>query len=326
MRIWTLAGLAAAAMLLTVGCGAVPSVTPAPGTATTAATASVSAGRVTSPPAATPALTVTPNTGLVGGEPLQVRLTGFPPDAGVEIHECVRPTVTCQGGQTMAGTGSTGDASVTFTAQASAPVGSGTAVSPCDSRCVLVAVAVKRTHGVFPKPQPTATAPLAFAASPTTSLADSSLLGTSWISATTGWALAVQPCAAGTCTRVARTTDGGRTWQALPAPPTVSEGDYGCPDLSCVGQVSFASSSVGYLWGPALLMTTNGGLTWQVQAAPLTETLTVADGEVYRVAFGYSGCPGPCQPSVQEALVGSPRWHTLTGNIAPTGQSSAAGR
>ena len=144
----------------------------------------------------------------------------------------------------------------------------------------------------------------------------SSLLSTSWISATEGWALAAQPCAAGTCTRLAHTTDGGQHWQVLPDPPAaIQEGTTDCTVSACVSQVSFANSTTGYLYGPALLMTTDGGLTWHVQPGLQTGTLTIAGGEVYRGAFTSDGCPGPCQPSMQEAPTGSADWRTIIGQI-----------
>ena len=54
------------------------------------------------------------------------------------------------------------------------------------------------------------------------------------------------------------------------------------------------------------------------------EALTVADGNVYRVAYGHGGCPGPCQPTLQEAAIGSTAWHTLVGQLAYPARSSQA--
>jgi photosystem II stability/assembly factor-like uncharacterized protein len=274
---------------------------------------------VTTPPsaAAIPAVAVTPDTALAGGQPLTVRLTGFPPHDTIELYECVAVGDCDQGPASYAGIGDAGSATVTFDAQPSVLVGSSTTPTRCDRQCILVAVAVKEARGVPPKPALTATAPLAFASSAgTADLAYSSLLSTSWISVTEGWALAAQPCAAGTCTLLAHTTDGGQYWQVLPDPPAaIQEGTTNCTVNACVSQVSFASSTVGYLYGPALLMTTDGGLTWHVQPGLQTGTLTVAGGQVYRGAFTSDGCPGPCQPSLQEAPAGSADWRTIIGQI-----------
>ena len=251
--------LAAGLALLTAGCGSAP--------------ATSAGGSLTATPpsrAAVPAVTVTPDTALTGGQPLKVRLTGFPPHDGIELYECVAVGACDRGPASSAGVGDAGSATVTFDAQPSVLAGSKTTPTQCDRQCILVAVAVKEAHGVPPKPAPTATTPLAFTLpAGTANLAYSSLLSTSWISATEGWALAAQPCAAGTGTRLAHTADGGQYWQVLPDPPAASQdGTTDCTVHACVSQVSFASSTIGYLYGPALLMTTDGGLTWHVQPGP----------------------------------------------------------
>src|SRR5262245_21797866 len=41
----------------------------------------------------------------------------------------------------------------------------------------------------------------------------------SFVDKNTGWALGVQSCDAGSCLALRRTTDGGRSWTALPPPP-----------------------------------------------------------------------------------------------------------
>lgn len=315
--------LAVGSALLAVGCGSATATSvPAGGplTATTPARA------------AAPAMAVTPDTALTGGEPLKVRLTGLPPHDGIELYECVAVGDCDRGPASFAGAGNAGSATVTFDAQASVLVGSDTAPTQCDRQCILVAVAVKEPGGVPPKPAPTATAPLAFASSAgSADLAYWSLLSTSWISATEGWALGAQPCTAGTCTRLAHTTDGGQRWQVLPDPPAaIQEGTTDCTVKACVSQVSFASSTIGYLYGPTLLMTTDGGLTWHVQPGPQTGTLTIAGGQVYRGAFTSDGCPGPCQPSLQEAPAGTADWRTIVGQITEPdrgnfGQIAASG-
>ena len=92
-----------------------------------------------------------------------------------------------------------------------------------------------------------------------------------------------QRCAGGTWTRLARTTGGGQHWQLLPDPgPSRRRAASYCPDQACVSWVSFASPMVGYLYGPALLMTTDGGLTWHVQ--PGTSL-------VEKVAVGFQRTP-----------------------------------
>ncbi len=315
MAIWTRCVLAVCLAMLAAACGTM-----------TSGRSPAAHAKASSPQPTAPAVTVTPDTGLAGGQPLRVRLTGFPPDVTIELYECMA-SARCNGAAAVAVTGSTGSASTTFIAQPSVPVGASTVPARCDSRCVLVAVAIKNSRGIFPEPAPEATARLAFAAAPpaTADLAYSSLLGTSWISVTEGWALAAQPCAVGTCARVARTTDGGQHWQVLPDPPaTIQDGTANCSAEACVTQLAFASATVGYLYGPALLMTTDGGLTWHALPGLQTETLTIADGQVYRVAYSSDGCPDPCQPSLQEAQAGSASWRTTVGQVAQPDRSDSA--
>lgn len=158
-----------------------------------------------------------------------------------------------------------------------------------------------------------------------TGLASSTLADLSWVSATEGWALASHPCPAGSCARLAHTTDGGAHWQALPDPPAqLQDENTDCATRKCVSGVRFASPAIGYLYGPALLLTTDGGRTWHPEPGPSVETLTVAGGQVYRVAYDSSGCPGPCQPTLQAAVAGSTTWRTLIGQLAEPGRSNTA--
>src|SRR5215472_13645827 len=278
--------------------------------------------------AAGPALTVRPDTTLTGGQLLRVTMSGFPPESTVELYECAAPGACARVAASYAGTGRTGGARATTIAQPSVLSRPGTRPTRCVRQCTLVAVVIKEPGGVSAAPAPAATARLTFATgkrAAATDLAHSSLLDTSWVSAAAGWALAAQPCLKGTCTRLARTTDAGQDWQPLPDPAAgIQDGTINCSAQACVSQVSFATRAIGYLYGPALLMTTDGGLTWHAQPGPQTETLAIAGRRVYRVTYRSSGCPGPCQPSLQEAEAGTAGWRTLIARLAEPGRSDSA--
>jgi photosystem II stability/assembly factor-like uncharacterized protein len=145
-------------------------------------------------------------------------------------------------------------------------------------------------------------------------LAGSFLMDLTWVSDQRGWALAAAPCGRGLCPRLAATTDGGRTWAALPTPPgrvPDPSGSAGCAPAACVSQVRFATATVGYLFGPALFQTSDGGHSWHRVPSRPVEALEPSAGTVVRVVYDHTGCPGPCDRAVQETIAGSPRWHTL---------------
>jgi hypothetical protein len=273
--------------------------------------------------ASSPTLTVVPGTGLADGQQLRVRLAGFPKRATVMVYECAgTPT---PGGLPGCGaaassylyTGATGSASGVFIAQPAAGTAPNGTRTPCRQQCVLVGRVIKVGAGPPANPAPMATALLSFSATAVPGLANSWLVDLSWVSATDGWALAAQPCVSGTCARLAHTTDGGVHWQALPSPPAqLQHGTVDCSKVACVSGVQFASPTVGYLYGPALLMTSDGGRTWHAQPGLQVETLTIAGSQVYRVGYGHLGCPGSCQPTLQRATIGSSVWRPLISRLA----------
>ncbi|MGH2902153.1 MAG: WD40/YVTN/BNR-like repeat-containing protein, partial [Solirubrobacteraceae bacterium] len=170
--------------------------------------------------------------------------------------------------------------------------------------------------------------------SPTTTpqLGGGALQALSWFGGRDGWALAAAPCTGPNCaqlpaspSRLAHTTDGGSHWHALPDPPASLRGATGaCSPTACVSAISFATPTVGYLYDPDLVMTTNGGHSWHPQPGAKVETLTVANGHVYRVAYHHLGCPGPCDPALQEAQIGSGNWRTLIRTLSQPGRSGQA--
>ncbi len=272
-------------------------------------------------------LSVSPDTGLVGGQQLQVGISGFPHDATVMVYQCAS-AASATNSNTCSGfiylyTASSGGASGLFIAQPS--VGGAQSKSTCQDQCVLVGMVIKEGAGVPPSPPPMATSPLSFSTTGTQGLNGASLQDLSWISRTEGWAMASQPCVTGLCVRLEHTTDGGAHWQPLPDPPAlVQGGPVNCSKAVCVSHVRFASSKIGYLFGPGLLMTTDGGHTWQVQHGLNVETLKVSSGRAYRIAYSQTGCPGPCAPTLQESEPGSTSWKTLISQLTSPDRSATA--
>lgn len=287
------------------------------------------------PPApAGPAVTVSPHTGLVGGQRVLVDVSGFPAGATIEISECpgatppARMAACVQPATSAVYTTGGSRRSVPFVAVPALGGTGGSAPTVCRDQCLLVAVEIKSESGAPPDPPPAASTPLSFAAGTGGGLGNSSLTDLTWVSATDGWALAAQPCDTGTCARLAHTTDGGSSWHALTDPPASVADLYaggGCPTGgACVRAVRFATPEIGYLFGPGLLMTTDGGRTWVPQTGPAVEALTVDGGRVLRVAYDHTGCPGPCHPVLQQSSVGSATWSTVVGSLAYPARSSSA--
>jgi hypothetical protein len=85
-----------------------------------------------------------------------------------------------------------------------------------------------------------------------------------WLSPARGWTLGVAPCGTRTCTDVLGTSDGGETWHLTGTVPArlATTAHPGITD------VRFATSSVGWAFGPGLLHTTDGGESWAAQPIP----------------------------------------------------------
>ncbi len=87
-----------------------------------------------------------------------------------------------------------------------------------------------------------------------------------FVSPSTGFVIGVDSsCPAGSCVAVARTTDGGSSWVALPTPPAGYVNRYGSTSGStpAVSEVRFADKLDGWIYGPSLFATHDGGATWQ---------------------------------------------------------------
>lgn len=152
----------------------------------------------------------------------------------------------------------------------------------------------------------------------TTGTTSSSLAGSpvafSWTSEGDGWKLTTHPCAQGLCPGLDHTSDGGGHWIALPDPPAVFADhslDCSAATIVCVNAIAFATPTIGYLYGPALLVTTDGGLTWHRQSGPFIQTMAIDGPQALRVVYTSGGCPGPCQFILQRAPIGTNSWHTL---------------
>lgn len=130
------------------------------------------------------------------------------------------------------------------------------------------------------------------------------------------WVLGTAPCAAGRCPALVRTTDGGSSFLAIPAPP-LTPGASGQPTLR------FADSLDGYAFvehGPssAFYSTHDGGSSWHAQALGDVLALAIGAGQVAVVTAqcGGSGCSAF---ALQRSHVASDSWSSGPLPFAPDG-------
>src|ERR1700677_1529766 len=126
-----------------------------------------------------------------------------------------------------------------------------------------------------------------------------------WVSDTHGWALVGQgTCGQTTCADVLTTTDGGSVWHQIGSIAATLSDCVGCGTPG-VSHIRFANDLDGYAFGPDLFVTTDGGITWSQENGPYVAALEPAGGTVMRVAYTGTGCPGPCDLTVQTAPAGT---------------------
>jgi len=96
--------------------------------------------------------------------------------------------------------------------------------------------------------------------------ADFAPVSVTFVSSDDGWLLGSTACGDRSCAAVARTTDGGLTWERIPAPPTVA--DAGDPSEDGVDRLRFANALDGWAYGSELWATHDGGATWHRLTLP----------------------------------------------------------
>jgi len=126
----------------------------------------------------------------------------------------------------------------------------------------------------------------------------------SFISPGKGWVLGASACSA--CAAVRATTDGGRTWTALPSPRVQLPFEH--PGSGDVGDIAFANSRNGFLFGPGLLVSHDGGKSWRREALPPVQALGVGAG--YAFALTQRGTHGRVR--LWRARIGHDRWSPLS--------------
>lgn len=107
----------------------------------------------------------------------------------------------------------------------------------------------------------------------------------------TYWVLGHAPCKTGTCTALAKTTDAGKTFTEVGAPPSALVPDNpGNTDVFGVGTISdirFVDSDNGWAYGGGLWETTDGGQHWvPVAIDGPVEQFAVASKHAWAIVLG----------------------------------------
>ena len=140
------------------------------------------------------------------------------------------------------------------------------------------------------------------------------ILDFSFIDAQRGWILGTW--CQNTCPILIRaTSDGGRTWQALPALKGQEPWIYPRPDLSLVSSIRFADAQHGWAFQPGFFSTSDGGKTWideqrsVVAVEPAGGSLWAIEqtgdqfGLLFSADLGRTWKPTPNQPPLQGRTV-----------------------
>lgn len=122
------------------------------------------------------------------------------------------------------------------------------------------------------------------------------------------WLLGQRPCSPKACLAIVRTSDGGRSFVSIPAPPVHYE-QAGCP-YAAVSQLKFADARNGFAYGCALYVTHDGGGHWQkLDLGGDVSQLVTGGGEAYAIV---SDTHGPGTSKLMRSPIGKDDWKTLS--------------
>lgn len=191
-------------------------------------------------------------------------------------------------------------------------------------------------HTVSPRPSVTSPAPSTTAAQAPPAPVPPSFTVLSVTTARAGRLVALgrAACGSGSCATLALSTDDGSHWTLLhtfastgPSAVQPSGSSVGVAGAGIVSQVRFASPSVGWVFGGAVLQTTDGGASWHPYPHPGGDVLALeTDGrDVVLTAGGTcdtSSCRGPV--TVVRAPVSAQSATDAAGVIDGSGVTGAA--
>jgi hypothetical protein len=155
------------------------------------------------------------------------------------------------------------------------------------------------------------------------------VLSATFVSARTGWALGVRSwCRRGCRLELRKTTDHGRRWLAVPAPPAPYAPAGLAPAPGAVANIRFADARDGWAFGPGLWATHDGGRTWHQLSLRGWAVQSLAAGGG-RVIAAVTRCLVPYRPScgrfrVYTAPVTRDSWRPVPGASGTQGMMGGA--
>ena len=145
-----------------------------------------------------------------------------------------------------------------------------------------------------------------------------------WVSAVQGWALVRTRCGATVCMSLHATSNGGRTWTTVRTPEvldTSAQHSIGvaCAAHLCVSGVRFATTQIGWLFGPTFLQTTDGGRRWIRLPGPAVMDVEASQGVAVRLtSTDWEACGGGCMSHIERERLGAGSWQPVSAPVFGT--------
>ncbi len=163
-----------------------------------------------------------------------------------------------------------------------------------------------------PTPSPTAPLPVGFQPEHLTAISDTDF-----------WLVGIDGCIGACPPVILHTVNGGKTFQAVPAPPLVFlYGNPLTPGLPRVFDVRFANASDGWLFGDQLWATHDGGAHWRAINLGMTvdQLEPGANGYVYATLEDCGASGTPCAYRIMRSQAHTDAWSVISPPGAPTGR------
>jgi len=143
-----------------------------------------------------------------------------------------------------------------------------------------------------------------------------------FVSTRDGWVLGRAGCLSGggLCTALLRTTDGGASWAAIPAPRATVPATLYDVSTTSVENVRFADTLDGWAFRGALYSTHDGGRTWLAEhlggAAAGVDSLETAAGSVWALVDNcFVGTSCRHSLSLYQSPIGASAWRMILGPL-----------